>query len=160
MTKFQIIPLSETYAASIRTKGVDDFGHPLITQLATGKGPCRISLQPFVPGIDERILLAYSPFEMQNAFNQSGPIFISKKPIDAYRDVNHFPPAIKADKENFPLTFIGYNKNQQMIFTKLLGDADPDELIPEIYDTHARIEYLHVRNAEAGCFICKIVRAD
>ena len=45
-----------------------------------------------------------------------------------------------------------------MEFTQLVGDNDVDELIPIIFDEHAEVEYLHARNAEAGCFICKIER--
>ena len=63
------------------------------------------------------------------------------------------------DRVSFPLTLIGYSTDQKMIFTKLVGDNDVDILIPEIFEEHSEIEYLHARNAEAGCFICKIERA-
>ncbi len=61
-------------------------------------------------------------------------------------------------KDSFPLSIIGYSKDQKMIFTKLVGDDDVDILIPEIFEAHPEIEYLHARNAEACCFICKIER--
>ena len=35
---------------------------------------------------------------------------------------------------------------------------DVDELIASIFDKHPEVEYLHARNAEACCFICKIER--
>jgi methylphosphotriester-DNA--protein-cysteine methyltransferase len=54
---------------------------------------------------------------------------------------------------------IGYSRSQKMIFTKLVGDADVDELIPEIFGANPYIDYLHAWNAEACCFICKIERA-
>lgn len=53
---------------------------------------------------------------------------------------------------------IEYNKDQQMIFTKLVADADVDLLISQIFDSNPGIEYLHARNAKACCFICKIER--
>lgn len=105
-----------------------------------------------------RLLLSHSPFEINNAFNQPGPIFINAKKVKAYNDIHRFPPEIKADKENFPLSLIGYSKSQKMVFTKLVGDADVDELIPAIFESDPRIDYLHARNAEACCFICKIER--
>jgi hypothetical protein len=156
---FRIVPLSEEYAHKIRQTQKDDFGHQVVEQIASGKGPCRVSLQPFAIGKDERLLISYSPFEIDNAFNQPGPIFISKKEVKPYSDIYHFPPEIKADKENFPLTLIGYNTRQKMAFTKLVGDGDVDLLIAETFDKHPEVAYLHVRNAEAGCFICKIERA-
>jgi hypothetical protein len=159
MNKFKIVPLTEAYATQIRRTKRDDFGHEIIEQLATGKGPCRVSLKPFAVGEDVRLLLSHSPFAIDNAFNQPGPVFINKKDVDAYKDVHCFPPEIKADKENFPLSLIGYNNEQSMIFTKLVGNDDVDVLITETFEEHADIEYLHARNAEACCFICKIERA-
>ena len=159
MKQFKIVPLSEDYASKIRETKKDDFGHEIIEQLAKAKGPCRVSLKPFVIGEDVRLLLSHSPFPIDNIFNQPGPIFINKKEVEAYKDIHRFPPEIKADKESFPLTLIGYSKSQKMVFTKLVGDNDVDVLIPEIFEGHPEVDYLHARNAEAACFICKIERA-
>lgn len=158
MKPFKIVPLSEEYAAKIRATNKDEFGHDVIEQLATGKGPCRVSLKPFKVGEDFRLLVSHSPFTIDNAFNQPGPIFINKEAAKAYTDIHKFPPEIKADKENFPLSLIGYNKDQKMIFTKLVGDDDVDLLISRVFENEKEIEYLHARNAEACCFICKIER--
>ena len=158
MKKFKIVPLSAAYANKIKQTLKDDFGHDLIEQVATGLGPCRVSLKPFTVGKDIRLLFTHSPFTIDNVFNQSGPIFIHQKHIKPYDNIHQFPPEIKADKDNFPLSLIGYSKDQQMIFTKLVGNADVDHLIGEILDQHPEIDYLHVRNAEACCYICKIER--
>ena len=157
---FKIVSLSEEYANKIRKSSKDDFGHDVAEQVATGYGPCRVSLKPFVPGKDIRLVLSHSPFNIDNTFNQPGPIFIHKKEVEAYKDIYHFPPEIKADKVHFHLTLIGYNSKQEMIFTKLVGDNDDiDILIPQIFDQHPEVDYLHARSAEASCFICKIERA-
>ncbi|MEO6611171.1 MAG: DUF1203 domain-containing protein [Chitinophagaceae bacterium] len=158
MNNFRIIPLSQEYARSIREKMTDDFNHPVIEQAANGKGPCRVSLQPFVPGKDRRLLFSHSPFSIDNAFNQPGPVFIDQREVEEYKDVYNFPPAIKADKKSFPITLIGYDREQMMQYTKLVGDDDIDDLISKIFDTQQEIEFLHARNAEAGCYICKIER--
>lgn len=158
MSNFKIIPLSKEYATEIRKSGKDKFGNDVIEQLSTGKGPCRISLRPFEVGKDVRVLLAHTPFEINNVFNQSGPIFIHKKEVEPYTDIYKFPSTIKADKQNFPLTLIGYNNLQKMVFTKIVGDDDVDLLIEKIFIDQPEIEFLHARNAEACCFICKIER--
>ena len=126
--------------------------------MPTGRGPCRVSLQPFEVGKDERLLLSHSPFEIDNAFNQPGPVFIHKKDVKPYEDIYNFPPEIKANKESFPLSLIGYSKDQQMNLTQLVGDRDVDDLIVEIFNDHPEVEYLHARNARACCYICKIER--
>jgi hypothetical protein len=158
MSKFKIVPLSKDYAAKIRNERKDDFGNEVIEQVATGKGPCRVSLKPFKVGEDSRLLLSHSPFAEQNAFNQPGPIFISKEEVEPYNDVHRFPPEIKANKESFPLSLIGYSKKQSMVFTQLVGDDDVDVLIEKIFDESPKVEYLHVRNSEACCYICKVER--
>jgi Protein of unknown function (DUF1203) len=124
MKKFKIIPLSQEYVKKIREIHKDDFQHEVIEQVATGYGPCRISLKPFKVGISKRLLLSHSPFNIDNAFNQPGPIFISSDEVEAYKDIYRFPPEIKADKINFPLSLIGYSAKQEMVFTKLVGDNE------------------------------------
>jgi len=158
MKNFKIIPLSIEYVNKIKESLKDEFGYSVVSQLATGRGPCRVSLKLFEAGKDERLLFSHSPFEIDNAFNQPGPIFIHKKDVKPYDDVYNFPPEIKANKESFPLTLIGYSKHQQMNLTELVGDRDVDQLIVEIFDQHPEVEYLHARNAKACCYICKIER--
>ena len=158
MNKFKIVPISTEYASLIRQRMIDDFNHPVIEQVATGKGPCRVSLEPFEPGVDIRLLLTHSPFTIDNAFNQPGPVFINQQDVKPYSDIHRFPPAIKADKKSFPLSLIGYDVEQRMVYTKLVGDADVDELIEKIFDRHTEVAFLHARNAEAACYICKIER--
>lgn len=158
MNKFRIVPLSAEYAERIRITRKDDFGHEVVEQLATGSGPCRVSLKPFVKGRDRRLLLSHSPFDADNAFNQPGPIFIDSEIVEPYRDIYRFPPEIKANKESFPLSLIGYSQDQQMVLTELVGDRDVDELIVEIFERRPEVEYLHARNAKACCYICTIER--
>ena len=158
MNKFKIVPISKAYADNIRATRKDLFGNTVVEEVATGRGPCRVSLKPFEKGKDKRLLLKHSPFEVDNAFNQPGPVFISADEVEEYADVYKFPVEIKNNKKSFPLTLIGYNTLQKMMYTKLVGDDDVDEMIERIFERHPEVEYLHARNAEAGCFICKIER--
>ncbi|MFL6467583.1 MAG: DUF1203 domain-containing protein [Pyrinomonadaceae bacterium] len=155
---FKIVPISKDYISRLRAQGRDDFGNEIVEQIAGGFGPCRLSLKPFRPGVDRRILLSHSPFTVANAFNQPGPIFVNSAETEEYSDTERFPSEIKADKENFPLTLIGYNREQQMVFSELVGTRDVDEMINRIFTMEPGVEYLHARNAQAGCFICKIER--
>ncbi len=158
MNNFKIVPLSADFAKQIRSTRKDDFGHEVIETVATAAGPCRVSLKPFKKGEDKRILLTHSPFPIDNVFNQPGPVFIHAEEVEEYKDIYRFPPEIKANKKSFPLSLIGYSESQHMVYTKLVGDLDVEELITEIFDGHPEIKYLHARNAEACCYICKIER--
>jgi hypothetical protein len=158
MKTFKIVPLSYAYAEKIKATMIDDFHNSVVEQLATGLGPCRVSLKPFEKGIDIRLLFKHSPFHIENAYSQPGPVFINKADVAEYSDVHRFPPEIEANKKSFPLTLIGYSKQQMMILTETVGNKDVDELITDIFKQHADVEYLHARNAQACCFICKIER--
>jgi len=158
MSNFKIVPLSKSYVQPIRETRKDDFGHEVIEQIATGAGPCRVSLKPFEKGVDKRLLFTHTPFEMDNVYNQPGPIFINAGDVEEYTDIYRFPPEIKANKQSFPLTLIGYNGEQMMALTKMVGDGDVDEMITEIFNTNPNVAYLHARNSQACCFICRIER--
>lgn len=158
MSNFKIVPLTKDYAQRIRETRKDDFGHEVVEQVATGSGPCRVSLKPFEKGVDRRLLLTHSPFEIDNLYNQPGPVFINADEVDEYGDIYRFPPEIKANKKSFPLSLISYDENQMMVFTQMVGDGDVDEMITEIFDQKPDVKYLHARNSEACCYICKIER--
>lgn len=158
MNNFRIVPLSKSYVQQIRETRKDDFNHEVIEQTATGLGPCRVSLKPFEKGVDKRLLFTHSPFEIDNAYNQPGPVFVNADEVEEYSDVHRFPPEIKANKQSFPLTLIGYNTEQMMVLSKIVGDRDVDEMINEIFGQNAGVAYLHARNSQACCFICKIER--
>ncbi|UII34657.1 DUF1203 domain-containing protein [Fulvivirga ulvae] len=158
MYTFKIVPLDKTFVDKLKRERTDAFGIEVTEEIAAGTGPCRLSLKPFKPGVDRRLLFLHSPFEQNNAFNQSGPVFVNAADVEPYADVHKFPKEIKADPVNFPLTLIGYNTAQRMVLTKLVGTNDVDVLISEIFESTLDVEYLHVRNAEAGCYICKVER--
>ncbi|WP_426671674.1 DUF1203 domain-containing protein [Mucilaginibacter sp. McL0603] len=158
MNNFRIVPLSKSYVQQIRETRKDDFNHEVIEQTATGLGPCRVSLKPFEKDVDKRLLFTHSPFEIDNAYNQPGPVFINADDVEEYSDIYHFPAEIKANKQSFPLTLIGYSTEQMMVLSKMVGDRDVDEMITEIFEQNSAVAYLHARNSQACCFICKIER--
>ena len=158
MKNFKIVPLSEELANSVRASKKDLFGNDVKIQLANGRGPCRQSLQPFIPGKDNRILFVYSPFDKPGLYAETGPVFINESPVETYSDIYRFPPEIKANKESFPLSLIGYDTADMMVFTQLVGDRDVDNLIEKIFNEETKVAYLHARNSQACCFICKIER--
>jgi hypothetical protein len=74
--------------------------------------------------------------------------------------VYKFPQEIKNNKEHFKMTLIGYSEKQWMVFTEIVKDNDLiDRQIENAFELHQEIAYLHVRSAEAACFMCKVVRA-
>ena len=158
MSNFKIVPIDGAWAARVRETQQDEFGHQLQAVLATGRGPCRVSLRPFTVGADTRILAAYSPFNQTSPYAETGPIYISAEAVSPYQEVYRFPPEIKADKANFPLSLLGYSAAEHMVYTEQVGDQDADQRIEHVFNTHPEVDFLHVRNSEACCFICKVER--
>lgn len=158
MSNFRIVPVPAELAERVRTSRRDEYGNNVLEQVATGYGPCRLTLRAFRPGEDRRLLLTYSPFAQEGLYAERGPIFISATDTEPYADVHRFPPEIKADPVNFPLSLLGYSVDHRMNFTQLVGDRDIDQLIDDVFEQRPEVAYLHVRNSEACCFICAVER--
>ncbi|HTI07511.1 MAG TPA: DUF1203 domain-containing protein [Puia sp.] len=153
MKPFKIVPLSNEWAKKIRAAGQDEFGHPVVEEAVTSGGPCRITLRQFKPGVDKRLVISHSPFEIDNAYNQPGPIYISPDDVEEYQDVHRFPPEIKR------ITLIGYNTDQWMVFTRVVGEQENiDEVIARVLDENPKVAYLHARSTTACCYLCRIER--
>jgi hypothetical protein len=55
--RFAVTALPQEVAAHVRAHGRDPkWGHPALTQLATGFGPCRLCLRRFKEGEEQRTL--------------------------------------------------------------------------------------------------------
>ena len=136
-----------------RTRRSPGYGHPAHEELAAGTGPCRCCLQPFVAGRDRRLLFTWRPLGDATSLMAPGPIFIHAEHCTAYHG-SGFPEALRA----LPLAFEARGKHSRV--TALLADrALPAEEHIEALLTHAGNEWLHLRHAQAGCFIARIERA-
>ena len=159
MSSFKVVPIPHHIAKEIRAKLVDDQGHRLqATPAGQGVGPCRSCLKKFVP-TDRRILFSYSPNAADNPYNEIGPLFIHENECVPYNGFDRFPLEIKNDKKNFPLTLRCYNKDKRMSHAEMVGERGVDEVIQNLF-VNKDIEFIHARNAEYGCFIAKIERAN
>lgn len=134
-----------------RTLRSPQYGHPAHREVAQGTGPCRCCLQPFVPGRDERLLFTYRPAADGNLM-APGPVFIHAEHCDSY-DGRGFPPGLR----ELPIAFEARASGSRV--TGLVAASMPAETnIGALFDEGA--EWLHLRHAEAGCFIARVDRAS
>jgi hypothetical protein len=137
-----------------RTRRSPGYGHPAHEEVATGSGPCRCCLKPFEPGRDRRLLFTYRPAGDQSSLMAPGPVFIHAQHCDAYTGEG-FP----ADLRSLPLAFearasgsrvaklaTGVSDSAEIEIGRLLADEDNG--------------WLHVRHAQAGCFIARVDRLE
>jgi hypothetical protein len=136
-----------------RTRLAPGYGHPAHLEVARGTGPCRCCLRTFVPGVDERLLFTYRPPADDATLMAPGPIFIHAAHCDAYAAPG-FPEGLRS----LPLAFEARAGESRVLeLTRARGphaEREIDRLL-ERRDTG----WLHLRHAEAGCFIARVDRA-
>ena len=149
--RFQGIPDSIAAAAreSMRSP---QYGHPAHAEVATGYGPCRQCLRTFQVGNEERLLFTYQPFSDPTALPAPGPVFIHRRPCERY-DGPELPRTLRP----LPLALDGYGANGALLAQRRVGALTFEAVLQEILET-AEVRYVHLRNAEAGCFIARIDR--
>jgi hypothetical protein len=149
--RFQGIPddIATVVRAALRSP---QYGHPAHSELATGYGPCRLCLQTFTVGTDERLLFTYQPFTDPDALPAPGPVFIHRAPCSRYDDEG-LPEALRP----LPLVVEGYGAGGALLAQRRVGTAAFETVLDEVFELPAA-RYAHLRNAEAGCFIARIDR--
>jgi hypothetical protein len=156
MTGFRILPIPADLAEQARTtRKSPQYGHPAYVEIATGYGPCRQCLHTFDQGHDTRLLFTYNPFDGRDSYPSPGPIFIHEQACEPYADNGVFPE----DLRRLPLVFEGYGDGRRAVAQERVQDGKVEAAIERIFTLPA-VEYIHLRNLEAGCFIAQIERGD
>lgn len=136
-----------------RTRLSPGYGHPAHLELASGGGPCRCCLQPFAVGQDQRLLFTYRPRSDDGSLMAPGPVFIHAEHCDAFARAG-FPDALRV----LPLAFEARETGSRVSELSTRADVPAEAQIGVLFrDYGAR--WLHVRHAEAGCFIARVDRA-
>lgn len=150
MLRFRISGIPESLAHRVRsTLRSPQYGHPAHVETATGYGPCRQCLKTFREGKEERILFTYQPFASP-ALPAPGPVFIHREACHSY-DALGVPEELRS----IPLAVESFGAAGELVERFRLGSRQIEEEL-ERQMADPRVEYLHLRNAEAGCFIARV----
>ena len=122
--------------------------------VANGYGPCRSCLSVFDQGNENRIFFTYNAFEGLSELPDPGPVFIHEHECTSY-SADEFP----ADLLTLPLLFEAFTNDGSMLSRTPVDAESVDDQLAEIL-RHSPVGFINVRNAEAGCFVCRIERAD
>jgi hypothetical protein len=154
MSTYRIHAVPEAIAAAARaTLKSPQYGHPAHVELATGYGPCRVCLSTFEVGKEERLLFTYQPFTDPGALPAPGPVFIHRTACERYEG-HTLPESLRP----LPLALEGYGSAGRLIGQHRVNGS-PFEVVLDTLFEPAEVEYAHLRNAEAGCFIARVDRA-
>jgi hypothetical protein len=154
MGNYQIQGIPQTVAIAAReTMKSPQYGHPAHAELASGYGPCRLCLNTFQVGTEERLLFTYQPFTDPAALPAPGPVFIHREPCERYEG-----PVLPEALRPLPLVVEGYGEAGNLMVQQRVGWDPFETVLQRILDSES-VRYAHLRNAEAGCFIARIDRS-
>jgi hypothetical protein len=151
---YRIVPISNEIAEQVRTTMTSPYGGlPAWSSVANGYGPCRSCLKTFRQGEEERIYITYDPFSNVSNLPLPGPVFLHTESCEEYTETT-FP----TDLLHIPLIFEGYGDSSRLAASEPVDSERFDE---QIIDMLAKpdVDFIHLRNGEAGCFIAKIKKA-
>jgi hypothetical protein len=153
MSGYRIRGIPDSIAgAARRSMRSPQYGHPVHAEIASGYGPCRLCLQTFQVGTEERLLFTYQPFTDSAALPAPGPVFIHRRPCGRY-DGHELPEALRP----LPLALEGYGGRGVLLVQRRVGDMRFETALESVFEA-GDVQYAHLRNAEAGCFIARIDR--
>jgi len=153
VNSFIVYPVTRDFVEQVRTtRRAPEYGHPVHEELASGTGPCRECLSAFKVGEDRRLLVTYNPFGGTKGLAQPGPIF-----IHAEACMPHNGRGYPVGLHSIPVTAQAFFDDGTIAEPRQLpmgGQAATlDMLLAE-----PRAKFVHLRHAEAGCFIARAER--
>jgi hypothetical protein len=134
----------------------DAYGTPVERHISTGDiYPCRHCLGE-IPAGKPYLILAHRPFASQNAFAETGPIFLCATPCARAHSSDKVPGTLRADQ------FIerGYDENERIIYGT--GGVTPTPNIPSrarVLLADPSVAFVDIRSAANTCFQCRIKHA-
>ena len=150
--RFTVTALPQEVATHVRENGRDPvWGHPVLTEPATGFGPCRLCLRTFREG-ELRTLFTHDSYAGVSEFPQPGPVYIHADGCDRY-DRDGFPPELR----ELELTFEGVAAGPRVVALERTHGEDVEAVIERLLDL-PDVDYVNVRNTEAGCFVTRVDR--
>jgi hypothetical protein len=109
-------------------------------------------LQTFEVGRNERILFTYNPFDGLDPYPSPGPIFVHRDACTPFAE-SGFPDGLRP----LPLTLEAYASARWVLDRARVQGSGIEAAIDRLLG-NTDVQYLHIRNTEAGCYIARIVR--
>lgn len=115
--------------------------------------PCRVSLCD--AKIGERVLaLSFCHHNVNSPYKASGAIFVREKAPRVKLDINEVPKMLR----HRSLSVRAYNSKNLMIGAEVVQGTELESTIGKQFQNR-NVEYIHIHNANPGCFNCSVHRA-
>ena len=156
MSELRMIAIASDLAEKVReTRLSPGYGHAVTAKVATGHGPCRHCLRPFVVGEDVRLLFTLNSFDGVAAIPQPGPVFVHEEMCERYAEEAGYP----AELLKFGVVLDGYDEEQMVRRRERATDGTQESVIEEML-RDPKVRYVMVRDGQAGCFDFRVERRE
>ncbi|WP_281560550.1 DUF1203 domain-containing protein [Thalassomonas sp. RHCl1] len=154
---FQIIPvdieafqpvlsLAPEALASAHAKVLDVDEHPGY--------PCRVSLIEAKVG-EQVLVLPYNHHDVDSPYRASGPVFVRLNAQTHLPAINEIPEVV----QHRLLSLRAYNSEHMMIDAIVIPGRELKAAIETMF-AREQVNYLHIHNANPGCFSCAVQRVN
>ena len=154
-TNFRIVGLSEAQFEPLFSLDDDELAQKGARRLVVDAKPgfpCRVSLQD--AEIGERVILV--PFvhhDVESPYRASGPIFVR----ETAKQIELAPDEIPEVVAGRVMSVRAYNDKGMMVNAAVTPGKELKSQV-EKFLGDAKISYLHLHNAGAGCYSCRVER--
>ena|SRR5216684_2773906 len=114
--------------------------------------PCRVSLRDAEIG-ERVILLPFAHQPVDSPYRSSGPIFGREKAEELLLSPNEIPEVVR----NRLLSVRAYDEDGMMLDAAVTPGSELEPRIESLF-ANSRVSYLHLHNAGAGCYSCRVDR--
>jgi hypothetical protein len=115
--------------------------------------PCRVSLADAEIG-EELLLLPYAHQSARTPYRASGPIFVRKAARQCKLDAGVIPDYVRLRQ----MSVRAYDAAHLMIDAAVCDGKDAAATILQTFE-NSDVAYIHLHNANRGCFSCLVNRA-
>jgi hypothetical protein len=114
--------------------------------------PCRVSLEDAELG-EKVILLPFAHHDVDSPYRASGPIFVRESAKGAKLADNEVPEVVSSRT----MSVRAYDDKGMMVNGDVVPGREVRSRIEELF-ANPKVSYLHLHNAGAGCYSCKVER--
>ena len=152
---FRIVPMDTAVADQVRsTMRAPDYDHPAWSEVPVEPAPCRVCLDVIEPGVEPLVAFTYDPIRDTEDLPLPGPVFVHARSCAPYTDTATYPARLGRSG----LLLNCYGRGRRLVHAERIAHADAGTTLGELL-ARPDVDYVHVRSATAGCYLCTAVPA-
>lgn len=152
---YKVMPIAPETVAEVRRSMRSPQYESLAASasIANGYGPCRSCLRVFEQGSDRRIYFTYNSFEGRSSLPDPGPVFVHEAECRPFAG-----PGFPEDILELPVLLEAFGAESVLVERLTMVPTQIEIQIAELFKD-PRVNFVNLRNREAGCYIARVERA-